>query len=393
MKKYIPVILLLFILGVIAGDGFQPKNQQNTQALEVKARVLSVDNSDVRSSGLSHIGFQALEIRILNGDFKGKEMPAVNSLSGQTDIENLFKPDDVIIAALIMENGAIDQVKAVELFRQDTIFILFGFFVTALLIYAGAIGVKALISFIFTVLILWEFLIQKILEGHPPLITTTLTIILLSAVIIFLVAGINSKGLTAFIGTICGLFVTLPFTVYFGGRIGLFGLTQPYVNALIFSGYYDLDIRRIFYSAVLLGASGAAMDIAMDIAASMHEIKNKKPDIRPGELIKSGFTVGRHVIGTMATTLLLAYSGGFLTLLMIFKVKEPSIMRMLNMKIVAAEIMRTLVGSMGLLMVAPITAVVGGIIIGRIYKFPRLNLPFSGRLKTPYNSENLRKSK
>ena len=236
-------------------------------------------------------------------------------------------------------------------------------------------------------LILWEFLIQKILEGHPPLITTTLTIILLSALLFFWLQASISKGLTAFIGTICGLFVTLPFTVYFGGRIGLFGLTQPYVNRpyfqrLLRSGYPpDILFRRASR------ASGAAMDIAMDIAASMHEIKNKKPDIRPGELIKSGFTVGRHVIGTMATTLLLAYSGGFLTLLMIFKVKEPSIMRMLNMKIVAAEIMRTLVGSMGLLMVAPITAVVGGIIIARIYKFPRLNLPFSGRLKTPYNSE------
>ena len=116
------------------------------------------------------------------------------------------------------------------------------------------------------------------------------------------------------------------------------------------------------------------MDIAMDIAASMDEIKNKKPEICPRELIKSGFTVGRHVIGTMATTLLLAYSGGFLTLLMIFKVKEPSLMRMLNMKIVAAEIMRTLVGSIGLVVVAPITAIVGGIIIGHLFKKKRATL-------------------
>ena len=139
MKKYIPVILLLFILGVIAGDGFQRKISKTPRPWKSKPGFVG---GQFRCTlfGLSHIGFQALEIRILNGDFKGKEIPAVNSLSGQTDIENLFKPDDVIIAALIMENGAIDQVKAVELFRQDTIFILFGFFVTALLIYAGAIG-------------------------------------------------------------------------------------------------------------------------------------------------------------------------------------------------------------------------------------------------------------
>ncbi|MCG8531800.1 MAG: YibE/F family protein, partial [Desulfovibrionales bacterium] len=126
------------------------------------------------------------------------------------------------------------------------------------------------------------------------------------------------------------------------------------------------------------GASGACMDIAMDIAASMDEVKLKKPDISPMELMRSGFTVGRHVIGTMATTLLLAYSGGYLTLLMIFRVKEPSIMRMLNLKIVAAEIMRTLVGSMGLVTVAPITALVGGIIMGGLFQRPLDHPPEQG---------------
>ena len=75
---------------------------------------------------------------------------------------------------------------------------------------------------------------------------------------------------------------------------------------------------------------------------------------------QSGFSVGRQVIGTMTTTLLLAYAGGYLTLLMIFKVKDPRFMRMINLKIVAAEIMRTLIDSIGLVMVAPITAIVGG---------------------------------
>jgi uncharacterized membrane protein len=361
----------LFILAGIAAYYAILPGQDTKKSLdvrEVKARVLTAENTEVRSSGLSHIGYQTLEIKLLEGEFKGKIVPAVNNLSGQTDLENLFKKDDKIIAAVILENGAIEHVKAVDLFRQDTLLSLFCLFVAALLLYAGVIGIKALISFVFTVVIIWEVLIQQILDGHNPLVTTTYTIILLSAIIIFLVAGINRKGITAFIGTISGLFVTLFVTLYFGREIGLFGMTQPYVNALIFSGYYDLDIRQIFYSAVILGASGAAMDIAMDISASMDEVKNKKPDISPMELIQSGFNVGRHVIGTMATTLLLAYSGGYLTLLMIFKVKEPSIMRMLNMKIVAAEIMRTLVGSIGLVMVAPITAIVGGIIIGRLFK-------------------------
>ncbi len=93
--------------------------------------------------------------------------------------------------------------------------------------------------------------------------------------IIFLVAGCNKKGVTAFIGTLSGLGTALVVTFFFRQPGRAFGLTQPYVNALVFSGYYDLDIRQIFYSAIILGASGACMDIAMDIAAAMDEIKKK----------------------------------------------------------------------------------------------------------------------
>jgi len=336
----------------------------DTQTFEVRARVMSADDTEVRSSGLSHIGFQTLKIELLNGRFKNRKTEAVNSLNGQVALENLFRPGDEIIAALILDqSGQISHVKAVDLYRQDSLLKLFILFTAALLIYAGVIGIKSLISFILSIFIIWEILIRQILAGYPPLITTALTLVLLSAIIIFMVAGFNRKGLTAFTGTIAGLVITIGITLFFGRETGLFGMTQPYVNTLIFSGYYDLDIRQIFYSSIVLGASGAAMDIAMDIAASMDEIRVKKPDISPAELIRSGFTVGRQVIGTMTTTLLLAYSGGYLTLLMIFKVKDPSFMRMINLKIVAAEIMRTLIGSIGLVMVAPITAVAGGFII------------------------------
>lgn len=336
---------------------------------EVKARVTSADNSEVRSSGLSHIGFQTLEVEILDSRYQGRRVNAVNSLNGQVDLENLFEPGQKIIVALILDHdNRINHVKAVDLFRQDSLLNLFLVFVAVLLIYAGVIGVKALISFVLTLFIIWEILVSQILAGCPPLVTTVFCLVLLSAIIIFMVAGVNRKGFTAFIGTVSGLAITLGVTLYFGQDIGLFGMTQPYVNALIFSGYYDLDIRRVFYSAIIIGASGAAMDIAMDIAASMDEIRIKKPDITPKELIHSGLTVGRQVIGTMTTTLLLAYSGGYLTLLMIFKVKDPSFMRMINLKIVAAEIMRTLIGSIGLVMVAPITALVGGLILARTLK-------------------------
>ena len=98
----------------------------------------------------------------------------------------------------------------------------------------------------------------------------------------------------------------------------------------------------------------------MDIASAMAEVKSKKPDIMCRELIQSGFNVGRAVIGTMTTTLLLAYSGGYLTLLMLFASQDTDFVRIINYRMVAAEILRTVAGSIGLVLIAPITAVIAG---------------------------------
>lgn len=330
---------------------------------EVRAEVLSVDNSDVSVTSFSSIGTQELEIKILEGEFKGEILTANYSLIGQVDLENNFHRGDKIVAAIITKEGKITHVRAVDLYRQNILLFLLVVFVAALIAYAGTVGVKALISFVMSVFILWEILIKGILAGHSPMLITTCTLMLLSGIIIFLVAGVNRKGVTAFLGTLGGLFISLLVMLIVGERAGLHGLTQPYVTVLIFSGYSTLNVQEILYAAILLGASGAAMDIAMDIAASMEEIFQKNPSIKPLELMQSGFTVGRHVVGTMATTLLLAYSGGYLTLLMVFRIKEPTITRMVNLKIVAAEIVRTLVGSIGLVMVAPLTAIIGAFII------------------------------
>ena len=102
------------------------------------------------------------------------------------------------------------------------------------------------------------------------------------------------------------------------------------------------------------------MDIAMDIAASLEEIRHRHPDLPRRELILSGFRVGRSVTGTMTTTLLLAYSGGYSAMLMVFMAQGTPMINILNLTYVSAEILHTLVGSFGLVLVAPLTAVLGG---------------------------------
>lgn len=353
-KGKISLVIISFILILFIMSFFY-----HSESVEIKGLVLNVDNSDLIQSNISSIGNQVLTVEILKGKYKGREVTAFNTLMGQLEIDNIFYPGDKIFIALNEKNGEIINARAVDLYRQNWELILFALFVLLLIIYALDIGVKAIFSFIASLFIIWELLLPGLLAGRDPLLYSTLILILLSAIIIFSIAGFSKKGLAAFLGTVTGLLITIIIAVFFGSKLRLAGLTSPYAQTLLINNL-ALDMQGIFFSAIIIGASGAAMDIAMDISAAMTEIKAKKPEIGFKELVQSGFNVGRAVIGTMTTTLLLAYSGGYLTLLMLFITKNSSYIRMLNYKIVAAEILRTITGSIGLVLVAPITALIAG---------------------------------
>ena len=377
MRRMLPVFLVLGLIvltmGLLVYGGQNSKKEKNSNLAEVKAVVLEVDDSEVIKAGISQIGFQQLTIKIDSGPYQGQQIPAVNQLVGKMELDDYYNPGDKIVAAIATEGGKIQHAKALSLYRQDWQLAMFGLFVVCLLLFARFVGLKALFSFIASLYITWNFLIPGLLEGKNPLLWTALFLVLIIGIIIFAVAGFTKKGLAAFIGTLGGLLLTIGITLFFGEKMVMDGMNAPFAETLLFSGHFNLNMLHIFYAAIVIGASGAAMDVAIDVAASMEEIKLKKPEISMQELVQSGFNVGRAVIGTMTTTLLLAYSGGYLTLLMLFMSKDSSFVRILNLKMVAAEIMRTVVGSTGLVLVAPLTAIVAGWIYCTDFKILKHN--------------------
>jgi len=366
-KKILIGILVLIILLVANVPNKEKVRVTSSSVIETIALVETVDNSEIRSNGLSCIGFQNVSVKILDKPYQNLRLGAINQLNGQVDYDQVYKVGDKIIIGLQLKDGMILQARTIELYRQGWLGWMFLVFIISVLIYAGFIGIKALVSFVASLAIIWSVLIKGLLNGVEPLLITSVTVVLLSSLIIFLVTGFTKRGLSAFLGTLIGLLVTMLLTVFFGFRMGLMGLTQPYVQNLFISGYHHLDYREIFYAAIILGASGAAMDIAVDISAAIHEIKIHNPEIETKALMQSGFNVGKQVIGTMATTLLLAYSGSYLTLLMLFLSKDTSLVRMLNLKIVSGEIMRTIIGSIGLVLVAPATALISSVLENDVF--------------------------
>ena len=371
MIKKIGTPLIFIVLTLLVFVLFTTNNKEENikRDLEVTATVLEVDDSNIVSNGIASIGNQNLVIRVLEGEYKGQKFETDNLLLGQLEMDNYYKVGDKIIVALLVDKntGEIRGSKAIDMFRQNNIIIMFCIFTILLVLFARTVGIKALFSFVASLYIIWNFLVKRILDGNDPILTAVFTIVILSPIIIFSVAGFTQKGISAFLGTIIGLLITTVLTLIFGKEMGLMGMTQAYSMAVLINGNLNLNMLEVFYAAIIIGASGAAMDIAMDVAASMKEIVEKKPDISEKDLVKSGFNVGSAVIGTMTTTLLLAYSGGYLTLLMLFMTKNSSFLRIINLKVVSAEVMRTLIGSIGLVIVAPITAFISG----NIYKYSK----------------------
>lgn len=345
-------LALLVFSGKLEGYFFKKENI---------GRVLTVDNSDAIVQGISKVGCQHLTVEILTGKYKGKILEMNNLLSGSIEYDEFYTEKDKVLMAVLENNGRIDG-KVLSLLRMEKIAGLAFIFVTLLIIYARKVGFKSLISFAGSIIIIWEYLIPALRKGENVFIITVFALILLSALIIFLVAGFTRKGFSAFLGTMSGLFVTAALTFVFGDTFRIDGMNQPLAQSVVFSSFMSINILDIFYAAIVIGASGAAMDIAMDMTATIEELKIHNPDIPRKALIKSGFNVGRSVIGTMTTTLLLAYSGGFLTLMMLFMERNTTILQILNMKMVTSEIIKIIIGSIGLVVVAPITTYIASFI-------------------------------
>ena len=306
-----------------------------------------------------------MELEILSGPFAGQTVKADNVLVGDIQIDYLLEVDDKIVVEIQELDGDIQWIEVVGPDRLNIELLLTGFFVLILLITAGSTGGRAIISFAFTVLVIWKVFIPCCLRQYDPIGCGLVVVSMITFVISILVGGWNRKGMIAFLGSFLGILTTCLIAVLFSPSFFLNGAVRPFAKTVLMKVSMDIDITRIFIAGVFIACSGAVMDLAMDISAALCEVKRHHPEIGFGDLFRSGLRVGRVVVGTMTTTLLLAYSGGYTTLLMYFMAQGLDVRMMFNSSFLSAEILNTLVGSFGLVTVAPFTAFVGSIILSR----------------------------
>lgn len=363
-------IYLIICIGLLFIPNVLNTKISNNEVCQEKAKVLEINNIGIENLGLVSTGTQQLKVKILSGNCKNKIVNTNNILYGNKKRDNIFIKDDIIslIVNYGIDNKTIISTRANGFHRIKTITILFGIFSLFLICFAGWTGIKALLSFIFTALWIWKFLIPMFILGYSPFIASLITVLITTSAIIFMVGGFNKKGLVAFLGATIGVLFTAILAFSFGYYFKLPGEVMEFSETLMYAGFQDINFSEIFLSCIFISATGAVMDIAMDIAAAQHEIVYQNQKISSKDLIISGFKIARPVIGTMTTTLLFAYSGSFMVVFMAFMAKGIPFSIILNINYISAEILKVLVGSFGLVLVAPITATIGGFIYSRKHK-------------------------
>ena len=364
LRYYAPAVVCLLLIAflIVLPTGYEGAIQYK-EAERCVAEVTAVDNSAIIDSGLVRSGEQRCTVVFQNGLFQGETATAINLLQGSLEQDKLFVEGDKAQVVISYDGEIIKRVTMIDYFRVPGELLLAGLFVLFLIIFAGRTGIRAILSFTLTVLAIWKLLVPLYLNGYNPIWVGLLMNLLLTTLIIALVYGFDNRCAAAVSGSFLGILVTCILGIIFTDLFKIHGAVMSYSESLLYAGFQHLNLTQIFMASIFLGSSGAVMDLSVDITSAVHEVVEKKPDIRPWEAVKSGMNVGRAAMGTMTTTLLLAYSGGYIALLMVFMAQGTPTEHIFNYKYVAAEIIHTVIGSFGLVSVAPFTALCSGLLL------------------------------
>lgn len=355
-------ISIVIVVLIFLPTGFEGALQFK-DAEKCKVLVEEVDNSSLIDTGLIRTGQQICKVRFLTGRFEGQTSFGWNMLGGSLSQDKLFRPGDKTQAVVHHDEGEIISINLIDYYRLDGELVLAIAFALFLICFARGVGLRSVLSFVITILVLWKILVPLFLKGYNSIFVGLVAVAIMTFVILLFVYGLDKRLLSSFFGSMSGIIFAMILSIICSKAFHIHGAVMANSEALLYSGFADLNLTQIFMASVFIGASGSVMDLSVDITSAVSEVVRNCPDISTKKAIKSGLAVARAAMGTMTTTLLLAYSGSCIAFLMTFMAQGTPVYNILNNNVVAAEIINTIAGSFGLAMTAPLTAFISGILL------------------------------
>lgn len=336
--------------------------QKNEVLLSTYGKIIEV--KDVREvvTGTVKDTVQEVTVEITEGDYIGEEYTTDYILSYDIEgkiLAHELEVGDKVTVQIIEDEQGNTTASVLDVVRHEKIIILFILFLLSVLLIGGRKGFKAILGLLFTIIIIYCVMIKGIFKGNDAIKNAIgSSIIIIIGTFILIGDRIDKKVMTAAIGTFGGVLSAGIIAVIFNNLAKLTGAGEDAIQLSINMTAITFNFRDLLFAGIIVSALGACMDVGMSIASSLDEIKLKNPEITWQELLKSGMNIGRDVIGTMTNTLILAYVGGSLTLILLFMASNMSLLEILNKETIAEQVISALAGSMGVVFTVPITALV-----------------------------------
>ena len=361
--RVLPVVIVLAILAGIAVWINRLNENETTpdsgRLVYAPAKVTAVlsDNAreDFENAEGRRVGDQELELRILSGEHKDEIMTVTNYMSALFNVD-VQQGDRIIVRIMTDENGS----YYASVFNYDRGIVLGGFLLVFFVLLAalgGKKGLGALAGLLLTLGCIWFILIPCLLRGVPAIpVTIAVSAVSAAAGLIFL-NGYSKKTFCAVCGCVGGVLVSGIAAAVVGILSPMNGFNmQEAENLILYGADQGLKVSGLLVCGVLISALGAVMDVALGIASSVWEMREQNPDASVGSLFRSGMQIGKDAMGTMANTLILAFAGSSLNMLILVQTYNIPFLQLINTDSIALEVVQSVAGSIGILLTVPLVA-------------------------------------
>lgn len=361
--RALPILVLVLILVGISvkvnrpGEGAVATDASRMVYAPAKVTAVIKDNAvkDYDNAEGRRVGDQELEIRILSGNHKDEIMQVTNYMSALFNVD-VDQGDRIIVRIMTDENGS----YYASVFNYDRGIVLGGFLLVFFILLAalgGKKGVGALAGLLLTLAGIWFILIPCLIRGIPAIPVTIAVSAVAAAAGLILLNGYTVKTLCAICGCVGGVLVAGITATVVGTLSPMNGFNMSEAENLILYGVdQGLKVSGLLVCGVLISALGAVMDVALGIASSVWEIKEQNPAASALSLFRSGMQIGKDAMGTMANTLILAFTGSSLNILILVQTYNIPFLQLINTDYIALEVVQSVAGSVGILLTVPLVA-------------------------------------
>ncbi len=311
------------------------------------------------------IGVQEVYVQIDSGEDRGKTLPAVNYMNAYNNVD--LKVGTKIIARMDTDANGLSYIASIPNYNRGPALLgLTVIFVLFLAVFGGKKGIAAILGLAFAIVDIWFLLIPMIRHGINPIFSSVAIAAVTTAVSLVLLNGLSMKTLCATIGCVGGVAMAGAAAALTAVATPINGFNMSEAEELILrADGTSLNISGLLISAILIAALGAVMDVALTITSAVFEMHQLNPELNRQKLIQSGINIGRDAMGTMANTLILAFAGSALNMLILFRIFDYPYLQIINSDMMALEIIQGISGSIGIVMTVPLVAFLSAFICSR----------------------------